>query len=46
MVTATDLAGNANTATLNVRKGSGKLTAVLTGSGYRFKASKLPRPSR
>ncbi len=41
-VTATDLAGNSNTATLNLRKGSGRLTAVLTGSAYRFKASKLP----
>lgn len=42
-VTATDPAGNENTATLNLRKGSGKLTAVLSGSAYRFKASKLPR---
>lgn len=41
-VTATDLAGNANSATVNLRKGSGKLTAVLTGSSYRFKASRLP----
>ncbi len=44
VVTATDLAGNANSATLNVRKGSGVLTAVLTGSNYRFKASRLPTP--
>ena len=29
--------------TLNLRKGSGKLTAVLTGTAYRFKASKLPK---
>jgi hypothetical protein len=42
-VTAVDPAGNTNTTTLNLRKGSGKLTAVLTGSAYRFKASKLPR---
>jgi hypothetical protein len=42
-VVATDPAGNTNTATVTLRKGSGKLTAVLTGSGYRFKASRLPR---
>lgn len=42
-VTATDPAGNANSTTLNLRKGSGKLTAVLTASNYRFRASKLPR---
>jgi bacillopeptidase F len=42
-VTATDPAGNENTAKLNVRKGSGRLTANLTSSAYRFKASKLPR---
>ncbi len=42
-VTATDPAGNENTTTFSVRKGSGKLTAVLTASGYRFKASRLPR---
>ncbi len=42
-VTATDPAGNRNTTTLNLRKGSGKLTAVLTASNYRFKASRLPR---
>ncbi len=42
-VTATDPAGNQNTMTLNLRKGAGRLTAVLTGSVYRFKASSLPR---
>jgi hypothetical protein len=42
-VTATDPAGNENTTQLSVRKGSGRLTAVLAASGYRFKASKLPR---
>ena len=42
-VTATDPAGNENTAKLNVRKGSGHLTAILTSSAYRFKASKLPK---
>jgi hypothetical protein len=42
-VTARDPAGNENTTELNVRKGSGRLTANLTSSAYRFKASKLPR---
>jgi hypothetical protein len=42
-VTATDPAGNQNSTTLNLRKGSGKLIAVLSASGYRFRASKLPR---
>jgi hypothetical protein len=43
-VTAIDPAGNENTTELSVRKGSGKLAAVLTGSAYRFKDSRLPRP--
>jgi hypothetical protein len=43
-VTATDPAGNQNTTEFSVRKGSGKLTAVLTASNYRFRASRLPRP--
>jgi hypothetical protein len=42
-ITATDPAGNQNSTTLNLRKGSGKLTAALTASSYRFKASRLPR---
>jgi len=42
-VTVTDPAGNVNTGTLALRRGSGKLVASLTGSAYRFKASKLPR---
>lgn len=42
-ITATDPAGNQNTMTLNLRKGSGRLVGVLTASGYRFRASKLPR---
>jgi Glucodextranase, domain B len=41
-ITITDPAGNANTGTLTLRRGSGKLTASLTGTAYRFKASKLP----
>jgi hypothetical protein len=43
-VTAIDPAGNENTTEVTVRKGSGKLTATLTGSAYRFKASRLPKP--
>lgn len=42
-VTATDPAGNQNSTTLNLRKGSGKLTAVLSASTYRFSAKKLPK---
>jgi hypothetical protein len=42
-VTVTDPAGNVNSGTLALRHGSGKLTAALAGSAYRFKASKLPR---
>ncbi len=42
-VRATDPAGNENSAELTLRKGSGKLTAVLSASTYRFKASKLPK---
>jgi hypothetical protein len=42
-ITITDPAGNVNTGTLTLRRGSGKLVASLTGTVYRFKASKLPR---
>jgi hypothetical protein len=42
-VTATDPAGNENSTELNLRKGSGKLTAALSASAYRFRASRLPR---
>jgi hypothetical protein len=42
-ITITDPAGNVNTGTLALRRGSGRLVASLTGSAYRFKASKLPR---
>jgi hypothetical protein len=42
-ITATDPAGNANSAVLELRKPSGKLLASLTGTAYRLKASKLPR---
>jgi type II secretory pathway pseudopilin PulG len=42
-ITAKDPAGNVNTMTLSLRKGSGKLVAALSASAYRFKASRLPR---
>jgi Glucodextranase, domain B len=41
-VTATDPAGNANTATVAVRRGTGALTARLAASDYQIKASTLP----
>ena len=42
-VSATDPAGNENTTELMLRKGSGRLQAVLSTSASRFKASRLPR---
>jgi Glucodextranase, domain B len=42
-ITATDPAGNANSLVLTLRKGSGKMIVSLTGTVYRFTASKLPR---
>jgi hypothetical protein len=42
-ITATDPAGNANSGQLTLVKGSGRMTASLTGSAYRFRASKLPK---
>ncbi len=42
-VTTVDPAGNSNDTSLSIRKGSGSLLVSLTGSTYRFKASKLPR---
>jgi len=42
-ITITDPAGNVNSGTLKLRHGSGELRAVLTGSAYHFKASKLPK---
>jgi Glucodextranase, domain B len=41
-ITATDPAGNAQSTILGVRRGSGKLTASLVGSAYRFRISRLP----
>ena len=43
-VIAIDPAGNENRTEVSVRRGSGRLTASLTGSAYRFKASRLPKP--
>ena len=42
-ITSTDPAGNPNTETITVRRGSGKMQVTLTGSAYRFAAKKLPR---
>ncbi len=42
-ITATDPAGNPNTETITVRKGSGDLQVTLTGTAYRFTAKRLPR---
>jgi Glucodextranase, domain B len=42
-ITATDQAGNTNTGELRLVKGSGVMTASLSGSSYRFRASKLPK---
>jgi len=42
-ITAVDPAGNGNSAQLRIVKGSGVMTAALSGSAYRFRASKLPR---
>jgi hypothetical protein len=42
-ITVTDPAGNENTGTLTLRRGSGELKVVLTGSAYRLKAKGLPK---
>lgn len=42
-ITATDPAGNPNTETITVRKGSGAMQVALTGSVYRFSSKKLPK---
>jgi hypothetical protein len=42
-IAVTDLAGNPNATTITVRKGSGSMKIALTGSAYRFTASKLPK---
>jgi hypothetical protein len=43
-VTATDPAGNVNSATVTVRRGTGKLSANLVASFYQVRLSKLPEP--
>jgi len=45
-VTAVDPAGNPNTETLTVRKGSGDMQVSLSGTAYRFTAKRLPRTVR
>ena len=42
-ITSTDPAGNPNTETITVRRGSGKMQVTLTGTAYRFSAKKLPK---
>ena len=42
-ITSTDPAGNPNTETITVRKGSGSMRVSLTGTAYRFSAKKLPK---
>lgn len=43
-VTATDPAGNAKSATLTIRRGSGALKASISASRYQFSAKGLPDP--
>jgi Glucodextranase, domain B len=43
-ITATDPAGNVNTARLSVRRGSGVLTARVSASFYQVRLNKLPEP--
>lgn len=42
-INVTDPAGNTNTKTLTVRRGAGKMLVSLSGTLYRFTASKLPK---
>jgi hypothetical protein len=42
-LTATDLAGNAGTAVISVRRGSGDLDVAISASAYRISAARLPR---
>ncbi len=44
IITGTDPAGNVTEMSLQVRRGSGKLTAKLTASTYQIKRSRLPEP--
>jgi hypothetical protein len=43
-ITGTDPAGNVASTTINVRRGTGKLTVRLNASIYRIKRSQLPEP--
>jgi glucodextranase-like protein len=43
-ITGTDPAGNVASTTINVRRGTGKLTVRLNASIYRIKRSRLPEP--
>jgi hypothetical protein len=43
-VTAIDPAGNTKTTVLSVKRGSGRLTAAISASRYRFSAKGLPSP--
>jgi hypothetical protein len=43
-IQATDPAGNVGAATITIRRGTGKLTASLTASTYRFSRARLPDP--
>ncbi|MFL5681250.1 MAG: Ig-like domain-containing protein [Chloroflexota bacterium] len=43
-LTATDPAGNIATLAVSYKRGSGALTARLTGSAYRFSRARLPDP--
>jgi hypothetical protein len=43
-ITGTDPAGNVASTTINVRRGTGKLTVRLSASIYRIKRSHLPEP--
>jgi hypothetical protein len=43
-LSAVDPAGNENTVTVSVRRGTGALTAALSASFYQVKVSKLPEP--
>jgi hypothetical protein len=42
-ITATDPAGNANAMELTVVRGTGRMSASLGGSAFRFRASRLPK---
>lgn len=43
-ISGTDPAGNVSEVTLNVKRGTGKLTVTLSASDYQIKRSQLPEP--